>query len=28
VGEVFGPGSSLKAICQWLEDELDKSVTV
>mgnify|MGYP003348296054 CR=1 FL=1 len=28
VGEVFGPGSSLKAICQWLEVELDKSVAV
>ena len=23
VGNVFGPGSSLKVICQWLEDELD-----
>ena len=28
VGEVFGPGSSLKAICQWLEEELDKRVAV
>lgn len=26
VGEVFGPGSSLKAICVWLEAELDKHV--
>ena len=24
VGQVFGPGSSLKAICAWLEAELDK----
>ncbi len=23
VGNIFGPGSSLKAICQWLEEELD-----
>ena len=23
VGQVFGPGSSLKAICAWLEDTLD-----
>jgi methylmalonyl-CoA mutase C-terminal domain/subunit len=23
VAEVFGPGSSLKAICQWLEQALD-----
>ena len=28
VGEVFGPGSSLKAICVWLEEELDKRVAV
>ena len=28
VGEVFGPGSSLKAICLWLEEELDKRVAV
>ncbi len=24
VGNIFGPGSSLKAICIWLEEELDK----
>lgn len=24
VGNIFGPGSSLKAICVWLEEELDK----
>lgn len=23
VAEIFGPGSSLKAICKWLEDALD-----
>ena len=23
VGNIFGPGSSLKVICQWLEEELD-----
>ncbi len=23
VANIFGPGSSLKSICQWLEDELD-----
>jgi methylmalonyl-CoA mutase C-terminal domain/subunit len=23
VGNIFGPGSSLKAICIWLEEELD-----
>lgn len=23
VGNIFGPGSSLKAICVWLEEELD-----
>jgi methylmalonyl-CoA mutase C-terminal domain/subunit len=23
VGQVFGPGSSLKAICAWLEETLD-----
>ncbi|CAB4569993.1 unannotated protein [freshwater metagenome] len=23
VGNIFGPGSSLKALCQWLEEELD-----
>ena len=23
VGNIFGPGSSLKVICQWLEDGLD-----
>ena len=23
VGNIFRPGSSLKAICQWLEEELD-----
>jgi methylmalonyl-CoA mutase C-terminal domain/subunit len=23
VSEIFGPGSSLKAIAQWLENELD-----
>jgi len=23
VGNIYGPGSSLKAICQWLEEELD-----
>ena len=23
VGNIFGPGSSLKAICLWLEEELD-----
>jgi methylmalonyl-CoA mutase C-terminal domain/subunit len=23
VGMIFGPGSSLKAISQWLEEELD-----
>jgi methylmalonyl-CoA mutase C-terminal domain/subunit len=23
VGNIFGPGSSLKAICTWLEEELD-----
>lgn len=23
VGHIFGPGSSLKAICRWLEDALD-----
>ena len=25
VGQVFGPGSSLKAICAWLEETLDAS---
>jgi len=23
VANIFGPGSSLKSICQWLEQELD-----